>query len=184
MSDYIDPADVKVGQRVQLENRRKPIVGYWENVVYTSPEGTVDIIRDGGFHVTYPGGGDASAWYRQDDPCLRVRLIEDTKPDLAPGIYSVAVQKRPQIRCYLRWDGGRWVDANGDDWTDYGWVDPRPVLLDSQIAVDRPRDGFGADLDAPTIRHLAADLRAKGRTASPAVLDSVADALEREERRS
>ena len=70
---YITPAEVKVGQRVQLENRSRPSVGYWETVVYTSPVGTVDIIRDGGFHVTYPGGGDASAWYRQDDKRLRLR---------------------------------------------------------------------------------------------------------------
>ena len=106
----------------------------------------------------------------------------------------MAAEFRRSEPWYLSWNGSAWEDAvwstrSSADEADRRrrphWVDPRPVLLDSQIAVDRPRDGFGADLDAPTIR-AASRLPPRKRPArmSPAVLDSVADALEREDRRS
>ena len=102
--DYIDPADVKVGQRVQVETHDGSLLGYIEEEITRSPIGTVDIVRGvdivhgGQFRVAYPG--DATAWYVKADRRLRVRLIEDTKPDLAPGIYNVAVGDAPLWRVW------------------------------------------------------------------------------------
>ena len=159
---YINPADVKVGQRVQVEDHRQPIVGYWETVVYTSPEGTVDIIRDEEFHVTYPG--QSTAWYRQDDKRLRVRLIKDVEQDLAPGIYDV-------YGGYLKWNGERWIDADGEDFGALGnWKVRQAIRLDSQIVIERPN--FSAD-------RLRAWAKSPGFPLG-AILDSIADALEEE----
>ena len=179
--DYIDPADVKVGQRVQVEAHDGSLLGYIQEEITRSPIGTVDIVRGvdivhgGQFRVAYPG--DATAWYVKADRRLRVRLIEDTKPDLAPGIYNVAVGDAPLWRVWVKWDGRGWRTAGGTALSndfDY-YTDPRPVLLDSQIAVDRPNTTWHH------VRALAADLNVRAMTGSAAIVSSVADALEREE---
>ena len=169
MTDYINPADVRVGQQGPVEDHRRPIVGYIEESITRctcQPEGTVDIIRDGGFRVPFPG--DAAAWYRRDDPCLRVRLIEDTKPDLAPGILRRRQHSHFGSRTWRRWDR-RALDRRG--WHRRGRLRrlARPAAGAAGLA-DRRRPTGGSRV----LRRLAHD--ARGRPEPMAALPLPRDA--------